>query len=158
MILCKRKTQAQEALIAVNWILKKLELTLHTEKTRLADMYFGKGNFDFLGFNNRFQRFRNKDWKWYWTLQQVPAKAAMKKMRANIKEVFASPSKLLLSIEYMGRLLNPKIIGIRNYYTRRFTRHGFGKLKSISISSLLDGTIGRNNTTTGLGMQQGSGS
>ena len=129
VILCKRKAQAQEALKAVNWIMKKLELTLHTEKTRLVDMYFGKDNFDFLGFNNRFQRFRNKDWKWYWTLQQVPSKAAMKKMRANIKEVFASPSKLLLSIEDMVRLLNPKIIGMRNYYTRRFARPWLWKIE-----------------------------
>jgi len=71
-------------------------------------MYFGKDSFDFLGFNNRFQRFRNKNWQWYWTLQQIPSKKAMKKMRANIKEVFASPSKLLLSMEEMVKLLNPK--------------------------------------------------
>ena len=80
---------------AVKWIMEKLELTLHSEKTRLVDMYFGKGSFDFLGFNNRFQRFRNKSWQWYWTLQQIPSKKVMKKMRANIKKVFASPSKLL---------------------------------------------------------------
>lgn len=45
----------------------------------------------------------------------------MKKMRANIKEVFASPSRLQLSIEEMVKLLNPKIVGMRNYYTRRFS-------------------------------------
>ena len=107
---------------AVQWIMQKLELTLHPEKTRLVDMYFGKDSFDFLGFNNRFQRFKNRDWKGYWTLQQVPTKKAMKKMRANIKEVFASPSRLLLSLPDMVQLLNPKIIGMRNYYARRFSR------------------------------------
>ncbi|AEV70085.1 group II intron reverse transcriptase/maturase [Acetivibrio clariflavus] len=122
VILCKKLSQAEEALRAVKWIMKKLELTLHSEKTRLVDMYFGKDSFDFLGFNNRFQRFRNKSWQWYWTLQQIPSKKAMKKMRANIKEVFASPSKLLLSMEEMVKLLNPKIIGMRNYYARRFAR------------------------------------
>jgi hypothetical protein len=70
VILCKRKAQAEEALKAVKGIMDKLELTLHGEKTRLVDMYFGKDSFDFLGFNNRFQRFRSKSWKWYWTLQQ----------------------------------------------------------------------------------------
>ena len=107
---------------AVQWIMQKLELTLHPEKTRLVDMYFGKDSFDFLGFNNRFQRFKNRDWKGYWTLQQVPTKKAMKKMRANIKEVFASPSRLLLSLPDMVQLLNPKIIGMRNYYAGRFSR------------------------------------
>ncbi|MDK2787542.1 MAG: RNA-directed polymerase, partial [Epulopiscium sp.] len=97
--LYKRLFRAEEALHVVKWIMGKLELTLHSEKTRLVDMYFGKDSFDFFGFNNRFQRFRNKSWKWYWTLQQVPSQKAMKKMRANIKEVFASPIKLLLSVE-----------------------------------------------------------
>ena len=96
--------------------------------TRLVDMYFGKGSFDFLGFNNRFQKFRNKSWQSYWTLQQVPSKKAMKKMRENIKEVFKSPSRLQLSVEDMIKLLNPKIIGIRNYYTRRFARPWLWKI------------------------------
>ena len=129
VILSKRKAQAEEALRAVEWIMKKLELTLHPEKTRLVDMYFGKHSFDFLGFNNRFQRFKNKDWKWYWTLQQVPTKKAMKKMRANIKEVFASPSRLLLSLPDMVQLLNPKIIGMRNYYAGRFSRPWLWKIE-----------------------------
>ena len=128
VILCRRKAQADEALRAVKWIMDKLELTLHSEKTRLVDMYFGKDSFDFLGFNNRFRRFRNRSWKQYWTLQQVPSKKAMKKMRANIKAVFASPSRLLLSMEDMIKLLNPKIIGMRNYYTRRFTRPWMWKI------------------------------
>ena len=128
VILCKRKVQAEEALKAVRWIMGKLELTLHSEKTRLVDMYFGKHSFDFLGFNNRFKRFRNKSWKQYWTLQQVPSRKAMKKMRANIKAVFASPSRLQLSMEEMVKLLNPKIIGMRNYYTRRFTRPWMWKI------------------------------
>jgi RNA-directed DNA polymerase len=53
----------------------------------------------------------------------------MKKMRANIKEVFASPSKLLWSMEEMVKLLNPKIIGMRNYYARRFTRPWLWKIE-----------------------------
>lgn len=53
VILCRKKPQAEEALKAVKWIMNKLELTLHSEKTRLVDMYFGKDSFDFLGFNNR---------------------------------------------------------------------------------------------------------
>ena len=137
VILCKRKAQTEEALKAVKWIMDKLELTLHSEKTKLVDMYFGKDSFDFLGFNNRFQRFRTKSWKWYWTLQQVPSKKAMKKMRANIKEVFTSPSKLLLSMEEMVKLLNPKIIGMRNYYARRFTRPWLWKIEKYINSKFI---------------------
>lgn len=129
VIMCKRKVQAEEALKAVRWIMERLELTLHSEKTKLVDMYFGKNSFDFLGFNNRFQRFRTKGWKWYWRLQQVPSQKAMKKMRDNIKEVFSSPRKLQWSIEEMVKLLNPKIIGMRNYYAREFARPWLWKIE-----------------------------
>ena len=36
-----------------------------------------------------------------------------------------SPSKLLFSMEEMVKLLNPKIIGMRNYYAR--LDHGYGR-------------------------------
>lgn len=35
VILCKKKAQVEEALQAVRWIMQKLELTMHNEKTRL---------------------------------------------------------------------------------------------------------------------------
>lgn len=49
-------------------------------------------------------------------------------MRANIKAVFASPSRLQWSIEDMIKMLNPKVIGMRNYYTRRFSRQKLWKI------------------------------
>ena len=104
------------------FIMGKLELTIHEQKTKLVDMYFGKESFDFLGFNNRFKRGRTKQWKWYWRLFQVPSSKAMKKMRANIKAVFESPARLQLKVEDMIKLLNPKIAGMRNYYNREFAR------------------------------------
>lgn len=128
VILSKRMAQAEQAMQAVQWIMRKLELTMHSDKTRLVDMYFGKDSFDFLGFNNRFQRSRNKNWKWYWTLHQTPSNKSTKKMRANIKAVFASPSRLQWSIEDMIKMLNLQIVGMRNYYTRRFSRQKLWKI------------------------------
>ncbi len=122
VILCKRKSQADEAMKAITAIMNRLELTIHEDKTELVDMYFGKESFDFLGFNNRFKKGRTKSWKWYWRLHQVPSKKAMKKMRANIKEVFKSPAKLVLKPEDIIKELNPKVAGMRNYYSREFAR------------------------------------
>ncbi len=102
--------------------MNRLELTIHEDNIKLVDMYFGKESFDFLGFNNRFKRGRTRKWKWYWRLFQVPSKKAMKKMRANIKEVFQSPAKLQLKAKEMINILNPKIVGMRNYYSREFAR------------------------------------
>ena len=49
-------------------------------------------------------------------------------MRVNMKDVFAKPSRLQWSIEDMVKLLNPKIVGMRNYYTRRFSRQKLWKI------------------------------
>lgn len=38
VILCRKKPQAEGALKAVKWIMNKLELTLHSEKTRYAKL------------------------------------------------------------------------------------------------------------------------
>lgn len=122
VILAKRRQQAEQAMQAVYHIMSKLELIIHEGKTKLVDMYFGKEGFDFLGFHNRFKRGRTKTWKWYWRLFQVPSHKAMKRMRANIKAAFDSPVKLLWSLQDMIKLLNPKIVGMRNYYNREFAQ------------------------------------
>ena len=122
VILSKRKQQAVQALQAVHQIMNKLELTIHEGKTKLVDMYFGKDGFDFLGFHNRFKRGRTKTWKWYWRLFQVPSQKAMKKMRTNIKAEFASPARKRWSLKDMIKLLNPKIVGMRNYFNREFAQ------------------------------------
>ncbi len=59
----------------------------------------------------------------------MPSQKAMRKMRDNIKEVFFSPRKLQWSIEEMVKLLNPKIIGMRNYYAREFARPWLWKIE-----------------------------
>ena len=122
VILSKRREQAVQALHAVHQIMEKLELTIHEGKTKLVDMYFGKEGFDFLGFHHRFKRGRTKTWKWYWRLFQVPSQKAMKKMRANIKAEFASPARTQWSLQAMIKLLNPKIVGMRNYFNREFAQ------------------------------------
>lgn len=91
-------------------------------------MYFGKEGFDFLGFHNRFKHEHPKAWKWYWTLHQVPSTKAMKKMRTNVKSIFASPAMRLWSIQDMIKLLNLKIIGMRNYYSRRFAQRKLAQI------------------------------
>lgn len=42
VILCKRKSQADEAMKATTSIMNRLELTIQEDKTKLVDMYLGK--------------------------------------------------------------------------------------------------------------------
>ena len=43
-------------------------------------------------------------------------------MREKIKEVFQSRSSLLLEVQEVVRILNPKIVGLRNYYGLKLRR------------------------------------
>ena len=116
VVICRTKRDAEHALKAVTSIMGRLELELHSEKTKLTSMWDGKEGFDFLGFHHRRKKSETSSGRWFDETHQYPSKKAMQKMRDNIKGVFASRSTLLLDVHKMIEILNPKIIGMRNYY------------------------------------------
>jgi group II intron reverse transcriptase/maturase len=117
VVICRTKKEAEHALKAVKTIMDRLELELHSEKTRLVSLWDGKEGFDFLGFHHRRLKTETARGQIFNETHQFPSKKAMKKMRENIRRVFASRSTLLLDVQEMIRILNPKIIGMRNYYS-----------------------------------------
>ena len=116
VIICRTKKEAEHALKAVKSIMQRLELELHPDKTKLVNMWDGKEGFDFLGFHHRRKVSETSKGQKFNETHQFPSKKAMQKMRDNIKGVFASRTTLLLDIQKMIEILNPKIIGMRNYY------------------------------------------
>lgn len=116
VIICRTKKEAEHALKAIKAIMQRLELKLHPDKTKLVSMWDGKEGFDFLGFHHRRKVSETSKGQKFNETHQFPSKKAMQKMRDNIKGVFASRSTLLLDVQKMIEILNPKIIGIRNYY------------------------------------------
>jgi len=116
VIISRTKKEAEHALKAVKHIMGKLELELHLEKTKLVNMWDGKDGFDFLGFHHRRKITETSKGQRFQETHQFPSQKAMQKMRDNIKGVFASRSTLLLDVHDMIKILNPKIIGMRNYY------------------------------------------
>ena len=116
VVICRTKKDAEHSLKAVTSIMGRLELELHSEKTKLTSMWDGKEGFDFLGFHHRRKKTETSGGQLFNETHQYPSKKAMQKMRDNIKGVFASRSTLLLDVHKMIEILNPKIIGMRNYY------------------------------------------
>lgn len=116
VIICRTKKEAEHALKALKSILDRLELELHPGKTKLVSMWDGKEGFDFLGFQHRRKTTETSKGQRFIETHQFPSTKAMQKMRDNIKNVFASRSTLLLDVQEMIKILNPKIIGMRNYY------------------------------------------
>ena len=116
VIICRTKKDAEHALQAVKSIMNRLELELHPEKTKLVSMWDGKEGFDFLGFHHRRKISETLTGQKFSETHQFPSKKAMRKMRDNIRGVFASRSTLLLDVSKMIEILNPKVIGMRIYY------------------------------------------
>lgn len=116
VVMCRTKKEAEHALQAVKSIMKRLELELHSEKTKLVNMWDGRDGLDFLGFHHVRKVTETAKGQRFNETHQIPSKKAMQKMRDNIKGVFASRSTLLLDVQKMVEILNPKIVGMRNYY------------------------------------------
>ena len=53
VIICKNKKSAKHALNLLRYIMGKLDLKLHPEKTKIVSMWDGKEGFDFLGMHHK---------------------------------------------------------------------------------------------------------
>jgi RNA-directed DNA polymerase len=90
VVLCATKAQVDEARRRVGWVLTRLGLELHPEKTRLVDLSRGRGGFDFLGCHLR-KRMSGPVWertrRRVLYLQRWPSQRAMTRMRARVRDL-----------------------------------------------------------------------
>lgn len=119
VIICKNKKSADHGLELLRYIMGKLDLTLHPRKTKIVRMWGGKEGFDFLGVHHRKFHKHKKNGTQYMETYQYPSKKARKKMKKAIKENINQRRWLRLDMETLVRVMNPKIIGWRNYYSTR---------------------------------------
>lgn len=116
VVICRTRKDAVHALKLIQEAMKRLELTLHPEKTKLVSLWEGKDGFDFLGMHHRSIPTETSQAQRYYTLHQFPSKKAMKKMRDRIKEVLGKRNVLWKETESLVAELNPILRGWRNYY------------------------------------------
>ena len=116
VIICKNKKSANHALTLLRYIMGKLDLELHPDKTKIVCMWDGKEGFDFLGMHHKRMTSETRQRKRYQETYQYPSRKAMKKMKAVIKENVNRRALLVKDEEEIIKNLNPKIIGWRNYY------------------------------------------
>lgn len=117
VIICKNKKSANHALNLMKYIMGKFDLTLNPTKT--VCMWEGKKGFDFLGIHHRRFTKRKKNGMPYGETYQYSSKKAMRKMKLAIKENINQRNKLPKSEEALTKVMNPKIVGWRNYYKTR---------------------------------------
>ena len=98
IVLCGSEEEARGALSQVKRVLRELELTLHSEKTRLKNIREGV---DFLGFT-------------VYIGHKVPRKEAVRKYKDAVRRV--TRRNLPINLEMVIQRLNPIVIGWGNYY------------------------------------------
>ncbi len=114
VVMCRTLSQAKEAHRLVGYIMARLGLTLHPEKTRIVDLTRGRQSFVFLGCTVRKRRsVQRKPWCHY--VQRWPSPKAMKRVRERIHG--------LTDCRHSGRdirdlikSLNPVLRGWGNYF------------------------------------------
>jgi group II intron reverse transcriptase/maturase len=118
VVLCRRRSQAREALRRLEEILGRLRLKLHPTKTRLVELGLGKDGFEFLGCYLRVMRshFKGKRYLYRW-----PSPRAMKAIRSRIRELTnrrrrAGMKDIREVIREVIRDLNPVLRGWGNYF------------------------------------------
>ena len=116
VIICKNKKSANHALNLMQYIMGKLDLTLNPTKTKTVCMWGGNEGFDFLGIHHRRFTKMKKNGASFGETYQYPSKKAMRKMKLAIRENINQRNKLPMSEEELIKVMNPKIVGWRNYY------------------------------------------
>jgi group II intron reverse transcriptase/maturase len=114
VVLCRRRSQAQEALRRLEDILGRLRLKLHPSKTRLVELGLGKDGFEFLGCYLRIMRshFTRKCYLFRW-----PSPRAMKAVRIRVRDLTDRRHRAgMKDIREVIRDLNPVLRGWGNYF------------------------------------------
>jgi group II intron reverse transcriptase/maturase len=114
VVLCKKKSQATEALRRLKIVFERLRLQLHPEKTRLVETGPSKEGFDFLGCHFRLVRSRYKGRTY---LFRWPSKKAMNSVRTQIRELTDRRRRAgVKDVRVIIRDLNPVLRGWCNYF------------------------------------------
>lgn len=108
--------------------MKKLELELHPEKTKLVNLWNGKEGFDFLVFHHRRTTQESKRGKFYQITNQFPSKKAMKSMKEKIKLILSNRATLKQPLEEMVKRINRRLVGFKNYYALKYTKKYLSKI------------------------------
>jgi group II intron reverse transcriptase/maturase len=136
VVLCRRKSQAQEARRRLEEILGRLRLTLHPTKTRLVELGLGKDGFEFLGCYLRIMRshFTRKRYLFRW-----PSTRAMNAVRTRVRDLTDRRRRAgMKDIREVIRDLNPVLRGWGNYF-----RTGNASLKFRQIDRYVEARLVR---------------
>ena len=125
--LCRTERDAKEALRRLEFLMERLGLELHPNKTQLVNLKEGKEGFDFLGFHHR----KVRSWRYHkYYLQRWPRHKAMKAIREKIRSIVGHRRVLNRSLREVIDALNPVLRGWGNYFSVGNSSRQFQKIDS----------------------------
>ncbi len=119
VVVCRTRHDCEEAEERVRSILTRLGLTLNAEKTRRADLTWGREGFEFLGchFHKRMSgKIWERDGRRVYFLQRWPSKRSMKRVRKRIRELTSRKRNGVKDVRVLIDDLNPVVRGWGNYF------------------------------------------
>lgn len=128
VVMCRRESQAKEALRRIDLVMKQMGLTLHPDKTRLVELRNGKGSFVFLGCTIRKKRSIQRNPRRRY-MQRWPSPKATQRLRDRVREITGPRAAGKTLNELMGEL-NPVLRGWGNYFRTGNAEREFNKMDS----------------------------
>jgi len=134
VVMSPTESKAKEALRRIGFVMHKLGLTLHPEKTRMVDLRRGKEDFVFLGCTIRKKRSIQRT-PWLHFMQRWPSPKATKKLRDRVRELTGKQYSGW-KVEQIIAKLTPVLRGWGNYFRTGNADREFNKMDSFVIRSL----------------------
>ncbi len=126
VVMTPTESKAKEALRQIQFVMSKLGLALHPDKTRTVDLGRGKGSFVFLGCTIRKKRSILRNPRRYY-MHRWPSPKSTKRLRDRVREI----TDRRRSGEDVKRIiaeLNPVLRGWGNYFRTGTCRREFHKM------------------------------
>jgi RNA-directed DNA polymerase len=131
VIMCDTAAACEQAETVLRWVLTRLKLELHPEKTRRVNLSWGKQGFDFLGCHLR-KRLAGKIWKQerkrFYFLHRWPSAKAMKRVRERIRDGTGRRRAGVKDVRVLIEHLNPVLRGWGNYFRTGNAGNKFGQV------------------------------
>jgi group II intron reverse transcriptase/maturase len=124
VVMATTESKAKEALRQIQFVMSKLGLVLHPEKTRMVDLRRGKGSFVFLGCTKKRSILRNP--RAYY-MHRWPSPKAMKRLRDRVREITEKRASGA-DVKQVIAKLNPVPRGWANYFRSGTTSREFLKV------------------------------
>jgi len=135
VVMSPTESKAKEALRQIQFVMNKLGLVLHPEKTRMVNLGRGKGSFVFLGCTIRKKRSILRNPRAYY-MHRWPSPKAMKRLRDRVRQITDKRASGA-DVKQIIAKLNPVLRGWGNYFRTGTSAREFLKMDSFVYMRLL---------------------